>query len=135
MEKGLFAVYKNKTYKVSNINGNIIRLVSQDKIDLNNDFNEKKYPSNIQNKDSLPKLFIKEVKRAEIDEIYEIDYDAKYKGKVYSLSFNKQNSEFWLGTNDAELARKYGFERTDKYYYEKRVELTEIEIIKKKKNM
>lgn len=133
MEKGVFAKYKNKTYRVSNIDKKKIRLVSEDKEDINNGFTEKIYPGHYQNEHNLPKIYINQVERSEIEELHEIEYNAKYRGNEFNLSFNKANSVFKIGTTNAELAKENGLERTDKYYYEKQVELFEIEIIKKKK--
>lgn len=130
MEKGTFAKYTNKVFRVSNIDNDNIRLVSEDQTDLNNGFKEKMYPSNFKDSANLPRLYIKEVKKSEIDEIYEVDYKAKYKGNIFNLSFNNVGSQFRLGTNNAELAKQNGFERTDKYYYEKIVNQDEIEVLK-----
>ncbi|MEB6551072.1 hypothetical protein MXL46_18650 [Heyndrickxia sporothermodurans] len=85
MEKGTFAKYTNKTYRVSNIDVDCIRLVSEDQADLNNGFKEKIYPSNYKDIANLPRLYIKEIKKAEIDEIYEVDYKAKYKGNIFLI--------------------------------------------------
>ena len=130
MEKGTYAKYLNKIFRVSDIEEDIIRLVSENKVDLINGFKEKIYPSNYKNRSDLPILYIKEVKKEEIDEIYEIDYKAKYKGNIFNLGFNKAGSQFRLGTTNAEIAQQYGFERTDKYYYEKLVNQDEIEVLK-----
>ncbi|MEB6551071.1 hypothetical protein MXL46_18645 [Heyndrickxia sporothermodurans] len=46
------------------------------------------------------------------------------------MSFNREGSQFRLETNNAELAKQNGFERTDKYYYEKNVNQDEIEVLK-----
>ncbi|MCK0472328.1 hypothetical protein [Halalkalibacter sp. APA_J-10(15)] len=135
MEKGIFAKYMNKIYRVSNIDGDTIRLVSEDRADLKNEFKEKIYPINYKDRSNLPRLYIKEIKKAKIDEIYEIDYKAKYKGNILNLSINKVGTELRLGTTDTEFAKNNGFERTDKYYYEKTVNQDEIEIIKIKKNL
>ncbi|TXC78490.1 hypothetical protein FS935_22770 [Metabacillus litoralis] len=129
MEKGTFAKYTNKTFKVSNINGDCIRLVSDDQDDLENGFREKIYPSPFKESANLPRLYIKEVKKADIDEIYEVDYKAKYKGNIFNLSFNKTGSQLRLGTINADLAKQNGFDRTDKYYYEKIVNQDEIEVL------
>ncbi|PKR82386.1 hypothetical protein [Heyndrickxia camelliae] len=129
MEKGIFAKYTNKIFRVSNIDGDIIRLVSDDQADLNNGFKEKIYPSNYKDSANLPRIYIKEINKAEIDEIYEVDYKAKYKGNIFNLSFSNSGSQFRLGTNNAELAKQNGFERTDKYYYEKIVNQDEIEVL------
>ncbi|WP_274517040.1 hypothetical protein [Fictibacillus macauensis] len=40
MEKGTFAKYMNKTFRVSDRNGNRIELVSEDQADVNNGFKE-----------------------------------------------------------------------------------------------
>jgi hypothetical protein len=135
MEKGTFAKYKYKIYKVSDIDGDRIGLVSEDQSDLNNGFKEKIYPSNYKNSANLPRLFISEVKKEEIDEIYEIDYKAKYKGNMFNLSFSKTRAQFKIGTVDAELAKRNGLERTDKYYYEKVVNKEEIEVLKITKSL
>ncbi|WP_419881015.1 hypothetical protein ACN6MY_15605 [Peribacillus sp. B-H-3] len=129
MEKGTFAKYTSKIFRVSNIDGDSIRLVSEDKVDLNNGFKEKIYPSNYKDSANLPRLYIKEMNKVELDEIYEVDYKAKYRGNIYNLNFNKEGSQFRLGTTNAELARQNGFERTDKYYYEKIVDQDEIEVL------
>ncbi|WP_026692775.1 hypothetical protein [Peribacillus kribbensis] len=129
MEKGTFAKYTSKIFRVSNIDGDSIRLVSENQADLNNGFKEKIYPSSYKDSANLPRLYIKEIKKAELDELYEVDYKARYKGNIYNLSFNKAGSQFRLGTTDAELAKQNGFERTDKYYYEKVVDQDEIEIL------
>ncbi|WP_053218443.1 hypothetical protein [Virgibacillus senegalensis] len=135
MEKGRFAKYKNKIFRVSNINGDNIRLVSEDLADLNNGFKEKVYSGNIKDSTNLPRLYIKEVKKKEIDEIFEVDYKARHKGHIFNLSFNASGSQFRLGTTNAELAKQNGFERTDKYYYEKIVTQDEIEVLKFTKNL
>ncbi|MDG5471461.1 hypothetical protein P6709_06855 [Jeotgalibacillus sp. ET6] len=129
MKKGILAIHNNKTFKVSNIDGETIRLVSEVP-NTSEGFTKVIYPSNYKKRDNLPTLYTKEVKKVEIDEMYEVDYKATYRGEKFNLSFNNTGSEFKLGTRDAELANQYGFERTDKYYYEKIVSENEIEVIK-----
>lgn len=135
MDKGTFAKYKNKIFRVSDIDGDKIRLVSEDQMDLNNGFKEKIYPSSYKDIANLPRLYINELKKEEIDEIYEVDYKAKYKGNIFNLSFNKAATQFRIGTINAELAKQNGFERTDKYYYEKVVNQDEIEVLKFTKDL
>lgn len=135
MEKGTFAKYINKVFRVSNIENGIIRLVSEDRSDLNNGFIEKIYPSNYKDRAYLPKLYIKEVKKEEIEEIFEIDYKAKYKDNIFNISSNKIGSQYRIGTTDAEIAQQNGFNRTDKYYYEKLVNQDEIDILKISKKL
>ncbi|MGF2616403.1 hypothetical protein FZC84_01285 [Rossellomorea vietnamensis] len=128
MEKGTFAKYKNKIYRVSRIDEDILRLVSKDQEDLKHGFKEKTYPSYYKDTADLPKLFVYEIKKEEADEIYQVDYKAKFNGNVFNLSFDKTATQLRLGTSNAELAKENGFDRTDKYYYEKEVNQDEIDI-------
>ena len=106
MEKGTFAKYKNKIFRVSNIDGDNIRLVSEDLADLNNGFKEKIYSVNIKDSTNLPSLYIKEVKKEEIDEIFEVNYKARHIGIIFSLSFNAAGSQFRLGILTQNLQSK-----------------------------
>ncbi|MGD7043213.1 hypothetical protein [Jeotgalibacillus proteolyticus] len=133
MKKGIFAKHKNKTFNVSNIDGETIRLVSEDS-NTSEEFTKVIYSSKYIDRENLPTLYFKEIKKAEIDEMYEVDYKATYRGEKFNLSFNNTGSEF-RRTIDAELAYQYGFKRTDKYYYEKVVSESEIEIIEVKKKL
>ncbi|EIT87221.1 hypothetical protein A374_01354 [Fictibacillus macauensis ZFHKF-1] len=129
MKKGTFARYMNKTFRVSDRNGSHIGLVSENQADVDNGFLEYIYPSYYKDSDSSPKLYIKEVKKADLDELYEVDYEAKYNGYIFNLDFYEDGTKLSLGTSETEPARQNGFERTDKYYYEKSVKKDEIEII------
>lgn len=80
-------------------------------------------------------MYIKEVKKEEIEEIFEIDYKAKYKDNIFNISSNKIDSQYRIGTTDAEIAQQNGFNRTDKYYYEKLVNQDEIDILKISKKL
>ncbi|RIW30397.1 hypothetical protein D3H55_16820 [Bacillus salacetis] len=135
MEKGTFAKYKNKTYRVTSIEGDVLRLVSKDQEDLKYGFKEKVYPSYYKDSADLPKLFVYEIKKEEADEIYEVDYKAKFNGNVFNLSFNKTATQLRLGTSNAELAKENGFDRMDKYYYDKEVNQDEIEVLEVIKNI
>jgi hypothetical protein len=130
VKQGVYADYQGKTYKVSNKNGSKLRLVSEDKEDIKNGFMQNIYPSIYKNVESLPKLYIKEVDREAVNKLYEINYKAKYNGILFNVIFSKSGQEILLGTTDAKLAFANGFERTDKYYYEKLVTHDEVELIK-----
>ncbi len=133
MEKGLFGIYKQKIYEVSRINTKQVRLVSRHKEDLEQGFTEKIYPDNYLNQEGLPRLYIKVVERANLDELYEIDYKIKYAADIFDFISEKHNKKILIGTDDAKLAKKHNFSRVDKYYYEKEVNKRDIEIIKEKK--
>ncbi|EIT83731.1 hypothetical protein A374_18965, partial [Fictibacillus macauensis ZFHKF-1] len=92
MEKGTFARYMNKTFRVSIRGDDCIRLISEDQADVNNGFKKHIYPSYYKDRDRLPKLYIKEVKKADLDELYEVDYKAKYNGTIFNLHFNEANT-------------------------------------------
>ncbi|WP_369899945.1 hypothetical protein [Bacillus manliponensis] len=135
MKKGLFAQYHNKFYYVSKISNDIIRLVSQCERDIKDGFKEKVYPEYYQNRNELPKIYIKEIRKEDVEKLYEIDYKAQYRGHTVNISSSEKEGDVNLGTGDAELAKELGFERTDKYYYEKWVSKDEVQIIEEKKEI
>lgn len=134
MKEGIFASYKNRTYKVSEISVGKIRLVSDDKEDIQFGFEKKVYPENYSNPGSLPKVYVKEVEQIHITCIYKIQYRARYKHSIVNVHEQKADRVL-LGTNNSSLAKKLNFDRTDKYYYEKWVSLDEVEMIEERKEM
>lgn len=84
--------------------------------------------------------YIKEVENVELDFLYELSYELKYQGRWFHL-FTALNSrtifedyyEIILSFLDAEekkLAEELEFERTDKFYYTKRIYRKDIEALK-----
>ena len=129
MEKGVYAKYNNKVYRVSKYDCDYISMVSRDNSDLENGFVEKNYPSTLKDVENLPELYIKEEKRTEIHQLYKIDYKAKYNGHIYNVVFLDDSSKIEIGTTDAKLAKENGFNRSDKYYYKKLVDVKDVELI------
>ncbi|MDO6657828.1 hypothetical protein [Anaerobacillus sp. 1_MG-2023] len=135
MEKGVYARYNQNVYSVSKNDLNYIRMVSKNKSDLNNGFVEKTYPNNIKDIKNLPEIYIKEVKRSEVEQLFKLDYKAKYNGHIFNVVFPKDQTKVKLGTTDAELAKENDFERTDKYYYEKLVDVQDVKLIELKQEL
>ncbi|MCP3931110.1 MAG: hypothetical protein GY705_18660 [Bacteroidetes bacterium] len=84
--------------------------------------------------------FVRLLDESELDYLYELSYELKYQGRWFHL-FTALNSrtifedyyEIILSFLDAEekkLAEELDFERTDKFYYTKRIYRKDIEALK-----
>ncbi|KQU23299.1 hypothetical protein ASG65_02935 [Bacillus sp. Leaf13] len=78
-------------------------------------------------------IYTKIVQVNEVNELFFINPYAKYKGELFSASEEGKTGKVLLDTSNTELAKKMGFERTDKYMYSKYVEWDEVEIIEERK--
>lgn len=134
MRKGLFAKYKESNYQAEILSDSLIKLVSSEVKDKELGFNLKIYPEYYKDAKNLPKLYLKEVNRNDIIELFEVFPKSRYKGHEFNVSREK-NGNVNIGTVDATLAKKMGFERTDKYYYEKWVPKNEVEIFEERKEI
>lgn len=121
IRKGKYASYEGKEFRFMNPKGNYVELISHNRKDKNNGF--KHYDENI---------YIKKVPIEDLDALFYIHPKAKYKGELFPVS-NGKDGKVLLDTSDAELAKKFGFERTDKYMYSKYVNEDEVEIVEEKK--
>ncbi|MBN8209821.1 hypothetical protein JI666_13775 [Bacillus sp. NTK071] len=90
---------------------------------------KKTYPNSFKDAKNLPEIYIKEVKRTDIEMLIKIDYKAEYNGHAFNVNFPKDQTKIIIGTADAELAKENGFERSDKYYYEKLVDVRDVKLI------
>lgn len=87
-----------------------------------------------------PDVFVKTVSIQELDYLYESGYKVKYKNHYFNLNsvINPQTiqEDFYSITldflNEAEkkLAEELGFQRPDKFYYEKHIHRSDIEALK-----
>ncbi|MBU5266431.1 hypothetical protein [Virgibacillus proomii] len=134
MTSSIFAQFDGGIYRVSSIKDNIVRLVSDNEQDIKKGFVEKVYPDIYLNKDSLPRLFIKEVDKTSLIELYKITWKVIYKNGIFEL-INENKQDVIIGTSNAKLARIYKMDRVDKYYYEKQVPKNEVKIIKERKDL
>ncbi|MEB2491106.1 hypothetical protein SOP93_07975 [Peribacillus frigoritolerans] len=99
-----------------------VRLISNKHADLSQGF--KHLDENI---------YIKNVSVEEVENLFKINSKAMYKGEMFSASEERKTGKVLLDTTNTELAKKMGFERTDKYMYSKSVEWDEVEIIEERK--
>lgn len=76
--------------------------------------------------------YIKNVSVEEVD-LFKINSKAIYKGEVFPASEERRTGKVLLDTTNTELAKRMGFERTDKYMYSKSVEWDEVKIIEERK--
>ncbi|WP_052353853.1 hypothetical protein [Neobacillus jeddahensis] len=134
MRKGLFAKYSGKIYRANIQKDSLIKLISEDANDEDLGFKMKIYPDYYKNKESLPKLYIKEVSKHKINELFEVETKVKYKGYIFNVSSEK-GGNYYIGTTDAALAKALNFDRTDKYYYEKWVAEEDVEVFEEIKEI
>ncbi|MFJ7854714.1 hypothetical protein ACIQX3_18345 [Peribacillus frigoritolerans] len=123
LRKGEYAIYNGKEYRFIEsdaVEG--IELISNDKKDMNNGFTH--YKNNI---------YTKIVGVNEVGKLYSIYPYAVYKGELFPASEESKTGKVLLDTTNTELAKKMGFERTDKYMYSKSVEWDEVKIIEERK--
>lgn len=78
-------------------------------------------------------IYTKIVGVNEVKELYSINPYAVYKGEMFSASEERRTGNVLLATTNTELAKRMGFERTDKYMYSKSVEWDEVKIIEERK--
>ncbi|MDM5214537.1 hypothetical protein QUF94_24430 [Peribacillus sp. NJ4] len=121
IRKGEYTIYNGKEYRFIESDAvEAIELISNDKMD--NDFTY--YKNNI---------YTKIVGVNEVKELYSINPYAVYKGEMFPASEERKTGKVLLDTTNTEIAKKMGFERTDKYMYSKYVEWDEVEIIEERK--
>ncbi|WP_373712383.1 hypothetical protein [Streptococcus sp.] len=84
--------------------------------------------------------FVRLLDESELDYLYELSYELKYQGRWFHL-FTALNSRTifedyyeiilsFLDTEEKKLAEELDFERTDKFYYTKRIYRKDIEALK-----
>ncbi|MGT2884964.1 hypothetical protein ACVRZS_08600 [Streptococcus ferus] len=84
--------------------------------------------------------FVRLLDERDLDYLYELSYELKYKGRWFHLftalnprAISEDYFEIilsFLDLEEKELAEKLGFERTDKFYYTKRLYRKDIEELK-----
>lgn len=133
-----YANYQGVTYRVSKIDNDSIRLVSEDEKSINFGFSlripDKKYSEDPKYRGiKFPDVYIKIVSRKDLNDLYRIHYYAEYEGLSFQIvTTNILRKTITIGTNDAEIARKYDFIRPDKYYFEKELPLSEVQVVEEK---
>ncbi|MDP9743163.1 hypothetical protein [Peribacillus frigoritolerans] len=123
IRKGEYTIYNGREYRfIESDTVEAIELISNDKNEMDNGFTY--YKNNI---------YTKIVGVNEVKELYSINPYAVYKGEVFPASQERKTGKVLLDTTNTELAKRMGFERTDKYMYSKSVECDEVKIIEERK--
>ena len=122
IRKGKYASYLGEEYWFRVLDGNRIKLISNNPSDINNGFTLLDQT-----------IYTKIVNISDVDKLFIISPYAKYKGELFTASGEGGTGKVLLDTTDTELAKEMDFERTDKYMYSKIVEWDEVEIIEQKK--
>ena len=129
----MYAIFNGKKFDVTHEANNIYTLISNIRYDGFDQY------INILGQ-IAENTYVKEVEDVELDFLYELSYELKYQGRWFHL-FTALNSrtifedyyEIILSFLDAEekkLAEELDFERTDKFYYTKRIYRKDIEALK-----
>jgi hypothetical protein len=125
-KKGLFAIYKNKEYKLIK-RGQEYYITSRDSSAMKNGF---EYYVNVVgqiNKD----IFMKKVNKNEIQEAYKIEIWAKYKGEEFYI-MGEDNGEVLITTSNSDIAKKLNFKFVEPFVFDKDVLIADLdEIIEK----
>ncbi|MGG3478286.1 hypothetical protein ABES21_12300 [Peribacillus frigoritolerans] len=123
IRKGEYTIYNGREYRfIESDTVGAIELISNDKKDMNNGFTH--YKINI---------YTKIVGVNEVGKLYSINPYAVYKGEMFPATEERKTGKVLLDTTNTELAKRMGFERTDKYMYSKSVKWDEVEIIEERK--
>lgn len=125
IRKGFYGIYHGIEYEITEDMNDNLQIKTEDKSKITSDF-EDTYNSG---------LFTKTINKSELSEFYYIIPRAEYKGEKFNVSTRHKDNLLLLGTKDANLAKKLGFERTDKYYYEKWVPVSEVKLIEEKEHI
>ncbi|MED3711429.1 hypothetical protein P4502_19715 [Peribacillus frigoritolerans] len=121
IRKGKYAIHNGSEYSFSLLEDKSIRLISK-YADLSQVF--KHLDENI---------YIKNVSVEEVENLFKINSKAIYKGELFPASEESKTGKVLLVTTNTELAKRMGFEQTDKYMYSKSVEWDEVKIIEERK--
>ncbi len=123
LRKGEYTIYNGKEYRfIESDTVEAVELISNDKNEMDNGFTYYK-----------PNIYTKIVGLDEVKELYSINPYAIYKEEVFPASEERKTGKVLLDTTNTELAKRMGFERTDKYMYSKSVKWDEVEIIEERK--
>lgn len=125
IKKGYFGVYHNTEYKVIEDMEDNLLILTKDLSKVTIGFVDI-YGTGV---------YTKKIDRDELSEFYYIEPEAMYMGKTFNIGLPEKDEKICLGTDNASDAQKYGFKRTDKYYYEKWVSKNDVKISETKKSL
>ena len=124
IKNGKYCTFKNLEYELTmDMDGNLL-IISKDPLLLKEGFIDV-YESGV---------YSKVVKSSELSNCHRVSIKGKIKGEIVNV-YREDKYNYYVGTSDAEVARKLGLERTDKYYYEKWVPKNEVGIFEERKEI
>ncbi|MFD0671928.1 hypothetical protein [Cohnella sp. GCM10027633] len=121
LKNGLYALHNGQEFKLVEMSDGDYELISNDSNDISLGFSFYKED-----------VYTKKVLKYELDEVYIIDTFALY----YEVKFkvdSEKDGHVLLGTSQSQMAENLGFERTDKYLYEKWVNIADVQLFEEKK--
>jgi hypothetical protein len=118
IKKGRYAIYQGKEYKLYKNKDGTYNLVTN----TNQDGFIEEYDN----------TFVKTIERREIERIIQVNPVAIYKNEQFGVKRSTNPNMVVIGTPKATLAKELGFNRTDKYYYEKEVPISTVELLEEK---
>ncbi|MCE5038473.1 hypothetical protein [Staphylococcus auricularis] len=123
MIEGTYAVYRGLTCKVIAHTGNEVEVVT----DVSSDIAEHLgfEPSEVQHEPQV--MYHKWIPLDDIDELYELKQEARYRGTVFDLFYDNETP--MIGTEEADKATAFGLAEVHSNYYSKAVKEDEIENI------
>ncbi|MGM7723472.1 hypothetical protein [Metabacillus sp. Hm71] len=125
IRKGDYAVVQGKEYRLGKHGDEWVNIISDDQNDLNNGFQPHPLDKTV---------LLKRVLKNELEQVYYVDTYAVYKDTKLSVG-NVKDDKVLLGTSDSKIAKQLDFDRTDKYFYEKWVNISELELFEEKKSI
>ncbi len=131
MRNSIYTMYNGTEYRVLQRDG-YARLISNDATDLKNGFTEREPEENLN-----PRIFFKTVSPEEVGDVYKINTFCLYQGYEFHV-VREKNGYYTLETNSTigmKLIEQLGFERIDKYGYEKTVAKEDLDLIYEKKKL
>ncbi|HEL9633527.1 TPA: hypothetical protein U0K44_000337 [Streptococcus suis] len=130
----MIGIYKGKRYTASSHLGNKIVVIYSDSKEIG--FKNAISPWGKVYDD----YFSKEVFESDLDYLYELSYELKYKDRWFhlytALNTRTITEDYYeiildfLDSEEKQLAEELEFERTDKFYYTKRIYRKDIEALK-----
>ncbi|WP_066074054.1 hypothetical protein [Neobacillus soli] len=125
IRSGDFTIYNHKEYSLFKKQDGSVNLISYDSASLKEGFKQHNL---------IPNAYVKNLKIGDITNAYQIKTHAKYMSEEVNVSAEKEDF-YYIGTTDANLAKKLGLDRTDKYYYEKWVPKEDVLLFEVKKSI
>lgn len=124
IRNGDYCLYKDMEYEfIEDMDGNLL-IISEDSLLLNEGFIDKRGGG----------VYSKIVNHSELSNCYQISSRGKIKGELVNVS-RQDGDKYFVGTSNSTVAQKLGLERTDKYYYDKWVPKSEVEIFEERKEI